>query len=115
MHEWWTTVPAWAKPVILGAFITALIGFLAWLITVGLPTVRRRVYLHILRKLRDSQTALEVTHQIFDRPTPDPRYAGYVPPEEIIKHSGWPRFLVKWAIHWQERKHLENSEPPFKL
>ena len=111
MHKWWATLPEYAK----GLILTALIGAFGWLVTLGVPVMKRWLYQHILWKLNRVKESLELWHAIYDEPqTPKDRQA-YVSPDEIIERTHYPKWLVKWAVRWQERQLVKNERPPFSL
>ena len=41
MHQWWASVPEWAKPVTLSAAIAAALAIIGWLLAKGLPAIAR--------------------------------------------------------------------------
>lgn len=41
MRQWWSTIPEWTKPVILGAIITVGVGICAFIATKAFPAVIR--------------------------------------------------------------------------
>jgi hypothetical protein len=102
IRYWWCSVPEWAKPVILGAAL----GLLAWLFTWLLPAMRRWLYGHILWKLKNSQSTLELFQGMYDEPYSE---------DDVIKNTPYPKWLARRAIRWQERKLAENEKPPFRL
>ncbi len=75
--------------------------------------MKRWLYLRVLEKLKHSKDALERYDQMYGEGQPGREV--YVSPDEIIKASGYPRWLIKRAVRWQQRKRLENSDPPFLL
>ena len=73
------------------------------------------LYLRVLKDLNDIHGGMELWHSIYDEPQTSRNQRAYVSPDEVIKQTRYPRWLVKWAVRWQERQRLRNEKPPFSL
>ena len=111
MHKWWSTLPEYARAII----ITALVGAVGWLITLGIPAMQNWLAQRIIWKLNKIRDGLELWHAIYDEPQTRRDEKAYVSPDEIIEKSHYPPWLVRWAVRWQERQLLKNEKPPFSL
>jgi hypothetical protein len=50
LTAWWATVPAWAKPVLLGAGIAVAVGISTWILTKAVPSIMRLWIDHLVER-----------------------------------------------------------------
>jgi len=97
MSHWWASVPEWAKPVILGAVIATAVGLLAWIFKSAVPFMTRVVYTRVLERVENTEGRLRT--EMVGRAA-----ALWIDVRLIESESGVPRWLIRRAKRWEDRR-----------
>jgi len=91
--DWWTSVPSWAKPVILTVALSLAVASVRWIF----PFMLKRFYIWVL----DAQKSAEA--EIRSERLADGIVNVRVLPAEIQNRIRFPRWIVRRAERWRNR------------
>ena len=101
MRKWWSMLPEYAKPIILGSAITIAVGVLAWFVAKGVPAMIQWIYGNVLMRLDKAKRLISAEGSIETG-----TFATYVSTDDIIKRSGVWAWLAKRAMRSETKKKM---------
>jgi hypothetical protein len=93
-QSWWSTVPDWAKPVILTAAITLAVAISPWIF----PYMLKHFYIWILERKKLAE------QQVRSERLSDGLLNVQVKSEEIRHRMTIPHWLVRRAERWRDQR-----------
>ena len=101
MRKWWSMLPEYARPIILGSAITIAVGVLAWFLAKGVPAMIQWIYGNVLMRLGKAKRLISAEGSIETG-----TFATYVSTDDLIKRSGVWAWLARRAMRWETKKKM---------